>query len=151
MKPTTGGSWFDLSGQNRSNPRQYGTQKLPPVICQELLLGPSVRIRGPDCQGWKNSYQKVFVPLFVNSREVFQTHKSFLRNKSKIKRKSTTEILPSKTNYKKIQPDNYTEKTTLQKTQLKLKRKLKEFNQDQLKQNSTREFWWKDIFTKAQD
>ena len=29
----------DQSGKGRSNPRQYGTKKLPPTICRKLLLG----------------------------------------------------------------------------------------------------------------
>ena len=43
-------------------------KKLPAAICRELLLGPSVRIRGPNCKGKKNSQQKGFVTRFLNSR-----------------------------------------------------------------------------------
>ena len=67
FKPTTRGTWFGQSGKGRNNPRQYSTKKLPPTICRELLLGPSVRIRGPDCQCRKNCQQKGFVTRFLNS------------------------------------------------------------------------------------
>ena len=44
-KPTTCDTWFGQSGNGRSNPRQYGTKKLPPTICRELQLGPQYEFR----------------------------------------------------------------------------------------------------------
>ena len=39
--------------KRRNNPRQYGTKKLLAIICRELLLAPSVRIRGQNCKSKK--------------------------------------------------------------------------------------------------
>ena len=65
IKLTTCGNWFGRSGEGRSNPRQYGTKKWLPLY--ELLFRPSVRIRGPNCEGTKNlSLHMGFVTRFLN-------------------------------------------------------------------------------------
>ena len=83
-------------------PDYTAPKRLPPTICRKLLLGPQYELGDQTVKAGKNSQQKGFVNRFLSSR--FQTGEKLQRNKTKIKRKSTTEILRSKTTKRKVNP-----------------------------------------------
>ena len=82
-------TWFGQSGKGRSNPRQYGPKKLPPTICWELLLGPSVWTRGPTVKVRKKASRRVLslsswtADTYFNRQETSQEIKVKL-NKSQL-------------------------------------------------------------------
>ena len=83
IKPTTCGTWFGQCGKGISSPKQYGTKKLLPANCWELLLGPSVRIRGPNWRQEKLASKWVSSLASWIADKYFNQARSFLRNKTK--------------------------------------------------------------------
>ena len=90
------GTWFGLSGEGRSNPRQWRNQKVTSSFCVNQLFDSQYEFGDPKWRHEDLSQQMGSVTRFMNgaSQEI----------KVKNKRKSTTEILPWKFNWKKIQP-----------------------------------------------
>ena len=118
---------FGQSGKGRSNPRQYGTKKLPPTICRKLLLGPQYKLGDQSVKAGKIASSKVsllaswIADKYWNRQEASQ----------EIKRMSMTEILRIKTTERKFNPRTVLKKNLSEDSKLnenwnisiKLKRK----------------------------